>query len=87
MSALPPTDGSATPITIMWAGMGVPCPVPVTPGGSIDAPLSERTETCGANAQWWMGAQAACEAHMSMACGLAGIDFDGVKREATDANA
>lgn len=74
-------------VTFLPLPIQVACPVPVTPDGETmrdgDAiPMEERTQRCAVWAHWMIGGQISCDCHTLMACELAGIDFDGLVREA-----
>lgn len=69
--------------------ISLPCPVPVLPGSpdtmTVDGsviPLEQRTEKCGVDAFWFIGAQPTCDVHCRQACELLDIDYDDLLAEA-----
>jgi len=75
-----------TPVHFGHSPISFECPVPVDSLGQIERggeiiPLAERTAKCGAPANFSIGSQLVCEAHLRHACGLMGLDAEDIIRE------
>jgi hypothetical protein len=75
-------------VSILRMPITTPCPVRILPGSNgvtmrdgEPVPIEERTELCAVDAGWMLGSQRVCDVHLREACGLVGIDFDGVVDE------
>lgn len=60
-----------------------PCCIPVLPGTTeVNAPIEERTELCGIDANWIVGMAPTCDVHMKQVADMCGWDWPTLVAEA-----